>query len=177
MHSPPRRGSTAKTGGAAAARPAVNPNFYQTMQAGEYRRQAGAQPRTVLASRCSIRRGRQSRSNRRCLPLRKPLPHRAAAAGAGRRTGQAPAKAEPEPAAIPKEPIPTRRAEQLALDLPEQTFRLIGEAFDSYLIAEQGESVLFIDKHAAHERILFEKLKAEEHPIVSQELMAPVSAD
>ena len=33
-----------------AARPAVNPNFYQTMQAGEYRRQAGAQPRTVLAS-------------------------------------------------------------------------------------------------------------------------------
>lgn len=28
----------------------MNPNFYQTMQAGEYRRQAGAQPRTVLAS-------------------------------------------------------------------------------------------------------------------------------
>lgn len=68
------------------------------------------------------------------------------------------AKAEPEPAAIPKEPIPTpAEPEQLALDLPEQTFRLIGEAFDSYLIAEQGESVLFIDKHAAHERLLFEK--------------------
>ena len=41
---------TARPAERPAARPAVNPNFYQTMQAGEYRRQAGAQPRTVLAS-------------------------------------------------------------------------------------------------------------------------------
>ena len=133
----------------------MNPNFYQTMQAGEYRRQAGRSRAPCWPHRCSIRRRRQSRSNRRCLPVERPLPHRAAAAGAGRRTGQACRKGRTGTGGHPKRtPFPTpAEPEQLALDLPEQTFRLIGEAFDSYLIAEQGESVLFIDKHAAHERI------------------------
>ena len=161
------------------ARPAVNPNFYQTMQAGEYRRQAGAQPRTVLASQVQYPTRTPKPVEPAMPPVEKapspiapPQPEPVVA------PVKPAAKAEPEPAAIPKEPAPTpAEPEQLALDLPEQTFRLIGEAFDSYLIAEQGESVLFIDKHAAHERILFEKLKAEDHPIVSQELMAPVSAE
>ena len=162
-----------------AARPAVNPNFYQTMQAGEYRRQAGAQPRTVLASQVQY----PTRTPKPVEPAMPPVEKAPSPIAPPQPepvvTPVKPAaKAEPEPAAIPKEPAPApAEPEQLALDLPEQTFRLIGEAFDSYLIAEQGESVLFIDKHAAHERILFEKLKAEEHPIVSQELMAPVSAE
>ena len=162
-----------------AARPTVNPNFYQTMQAGEYRRQAGAQPRTVLASQVQY----PTRTPKPVEPAMPPVEKAPSPIAPPQpESVVAPvkpaAKAEPEPAAIPKEPIPTpAEPEQLALDLPEQTSRLIGEAFDSYLIAEQGESVLFIDKHAAHERILFEKLKAEDHPIVSQELMAPVSAE
>ena len=170
---------TARPAERPAARPAVNPNFYQTMQAGEYRRQAGAQPRTVLASQVQY----PTRTPKPVEPAMPPVekdpspiapPQPEPVSAPVRPT----AKAEPEPAAIPKEPAPApAEPEQLALDLPEQTFRLIGEAFDSYLIAEQGESVLFIDKHAAHERILFEKLKAEDHPIVSQELMAPVSAE
>ena len=170
---------TAKPAERPAVRPAVNPNFYQTMQAGEYRRQAGAQPRTVLASQVQYPTRTPKPVEPAMPPVEKapspiapPQPEPVVA------PVKPAAKAEPEPAAIPKEPIPTpAEPEQLALDLPEQTFRLIGEAFDSYLIAEQGESVLFIDKHAAHERILFEKLKAEDHPIVSQELMAPVSAE
>ena len=170
---------TARPAERPAARPAVNPNFYQTMQAGEYRRQAGAQPRTVLASQVQYPTQTPKPVEPAMPPVEKapspiapPQPESVVA------PVKPAAKAEPEPAAIPKEPIPTpAEPEQLALDLPEQTFRLIGEAFDSYLIAEQGESVLFIDKHAAHERILFEKLKAEDHPIVSQELMAPVSAE
>ena len=170
---------TARPAERPAARPAVNPNFYQTMQAGEYRRQAGAQPRTVLASQVQYPTRTPKPVEPAMPPVEKapspiapPQPEPVVA------PVKPAAKAEPEPAAIPKEPIPTPvEPEQLALDLPEQTFRLIGEAFDSYLIAEQGESVLFIDKHAAHERILFEKLKAEDHPIVSQELMAPLSAE
>ena len=167
---------TARPAERPAARPAVNPNFYQTMQAGEYRRQAGVQPRTVLASQVQY-------------PTRTPKPVEPAMPPVEKAPSPiappqpepvvAPVKpavnTEPKPAPVEK-PAPAE-PEQLALDLPEQTFRLIGEAFDSYLIAEQGESVLFIDKHAAHERILFEKLKAEDHPIVSQELMAHVSAE
>ena len=170
---------TARPAERPAARPAVNPNFYQTMQAGEYRRQAGAQPRTVLASQVQY----PTRTPKPVEPAMPPVEKAPSPIAPPQpETVVAPvkpaAKAEPEPAAIPKEPAPApAEPEQLALDMPEQTFRLIGEAFDSYLIAEQGESVLFIDKHAAHERILFEKLKAEDHPIVSQELMAPVSAE
>ena len=39
---------------------------------------------------------------------------------------------------------------------------LIGEAFLTYIIVQMGESVFMIDKHAAHERILFNKLKKEQ---------------
>lgn len=48
----------------------------------------------------------------------------------------------------------------------------IGEAFSTYIIVRKGESLYFIDKHAAHERILFNQLKseAENHP---QILLSP----
>ena len=38
-------------------------------------------------------------------------------------------------------------------------YKIIGEAFNSYVIAELGETMYLIDKHAAHERIMFEQLK------------------
>lgn len=39
-------------------------------------------------------------------------------------------------------------------------YRIIGEVFNSYILVESGDKMLLIDKHAAHERIIFEKLKA-----------------
>lgn len=56
---------------------------------------------------------------------------------------------------------------------PPQAVRLIGEAFATYIIAEMGDSIFLIDKHAAHERILFEKLRASESVEV-QQLLSPV---
>ena len=50
----------------------------------------------------------------------------------------------------------------------------IGEAFKTYIIAQQGESIYLIDKHAAHERILFEKLKKEQTPD-TQKLLSAVA--
>lgn len=41
---------------------------------------------------------------------------------------------------------------------------LIGEAFLTYIIVQMGESVFMIDKHAAHERILFNRLKRSRRP-------------
>lgn len=52
---------------------------------------------------------------------------------------------------------------------------IIGEAFSTYIIAQMGESVYMIDKHAAHERILFNKLK-EEQQVEVQALLTPVTA-
>ena len=55
-------------------------------------------------------------------------------------------------------------------------YRIIGEAFNAYVIVEVGERMLLIDKHAAHERIIFEQLKAGMHnaSATSQLLMLPI---
>ncbi len=52
---------------------------------------------------------------------------------------------------------------------------VIGEAFSTYVIAQMGNSVFMIDKHAAHERILFNELKAN-RKVEIQSLLTPVSA-
>ena len=57
-------------------------------------------------------------------------------------------------------------------ELPE--IFLIGEAFSTYIIVQMNESVYMIDKHAAHERILFNELKANNKTEV-QALLTPVS--
>lgn len=51
---------------------------------------------------------------------------------------------------------------------------IIGEAFKTYIIAQMGDSVFMIDKHAAHERIIFNKLK-NERKIEVQALLTPVT--
>ena len=56
----------------------------------------------------------------------------------------------------------------------EIPWRLVGELYNSYLLVEQGEEAFLIDKHAAHERILFEKLKANQETISSQMLLKPI---
>lgn len=53
-------------------------------------------------------------------------------------------------------------------------FRIIGEAFKEYIIAEVDKEVIFVDKHAAHERILFEKLKAGQHNLQCQMMLEPI---
>jgi DNA mismatch repair protein MutL len=52
--------------------------------------------------------------------------------------------------------------------------RVIGEALDTYIIAEHGSSLWLIDKHAAHERIHFDRLKAESGAVMSQALLSPL---
>lgn len=67
---------------------------------------------------------------------------------------------------------PAQKQEEKFVDLPE--FRLIGEAFKTYIIIEMDNSIYFIDKHAAHERMNFERLKSNLQ-IASQVLLAPVA--
>ena len=56
----------------------------------------------------------------------------------------------------------------------EEEVILIGQAFNTYIIAEKGNSVFMIDKHAAHERILFNSLK-ENTEISVQPLLTPIT--
>ena len=74
-------------------------------------------------------------------------------------------------APLAEEPL----AEQTALDMPaEIPWRMVGELYNTYIIVEQGDEAFLIDKHAAHERILFEKLKANPEGISAQSLLQPL---
>ncbi len=72
---------------------------------------------------------------------------------------------------IEKKPEPVYEKSERKL-----TYRIIGEAFNAYVVVEVGDRMLIIDKHAAHERIIFEQLKAgmKNDDRVSQMLMIPI---
>ncbi len=72
----------------------------------------------------------------------------------------------------PEEEIQEKTVSAPVVDVPD--FRVIGEAFKTYIIVEIENSLYLIDKHAAHERMNYEKLKATTE-ISSQLLLSPVA--
>ena len=81
----------------------------------------------------------------------------------------------PTPAKSPQPVPPAPEVEQTALEMPpEAPWRMVGELYNTYILVEQGEDAFLIDKHAAHERILFEKLKANQEAISAQSLLQPI---
>ncbi len=64
---------------------------------------------------------------------------------------------------------PVQNVEKSAL--PD--YKLLGEAMKTYLLVETGGELLLIDKHAAHERMNFDRLKAMDREILSQSLLTP----
>ncbi|MBQ5798603.1 MAG: DNA mismatch repair endonuclease MutL [Clostridia bacterium] len=66
-------------------------------------------------------------------------------------------KAEREEPALPPPPVVEEKCVEIQDEKPPVKY--IGEAFKTYIVAEQGNDIYLIDKHAAHERILFEQIK------------------
>ena len=82
-------------------------------------------------------------------------------------------KAEPAPQPVIAEEKP---AEKVIVTEEEQVEpRVIGELFKTYILVENGSELLLIDKHAAHERLIYEQLREENKNIASQILLAPVT--
>ncbi|MBQ9785047.1 MAG: DNA mismatch repair endonuclease MutL [Clostridia bacterium] len=79
---------------------------------------------------------------------------------------------DPETVVAPE--VPAAPAAPEARPVPH--YRIVGEVFNSYVIVEVEDKMLVVDKHAAHERILFEKLKAglSQMSVSSQLLMLPI---
>ena len=99
-------------------------------------------------------------------------------------------KEEPESAPyVETEPDAPEAAEQeTVLAEPEQMnfdptadqpepLRYVGEVFGTYILAERGDELCLIDKHAAHERQLYEKLAANYGNVPSQMLLEPAAID
>ena len=95
-----------------------------------------------------------------------------------------PVREETVPAPAEKEPEPTPEPEQQELPMPEgastaeKPWRMVGEVLRTYIICEDGAGSLWlIDKHAAHERINFDRLMAAKEPPMRQTLLAPVAVE
>lgn len=86
-----------------------------------------------------------------------------------------PAAAEHTVPTPPPAPPVAAEPEQAVIPMPvEAPWRMVGELYHSYILIEQGEDAFLIDKHAAHERILFEKLRTNQESISSQLLLSPI---
>ncbi len=144
-------------------------NFFRTMTAQEYKNfsaavQSAPQPKKEAAAATVHALERQQ-----TIPVQETVMTPAVAP-------IAPAKPQsivmPASVDIPKH---TEEPEQTALAMPtEIPWRMVGELYNSYILVEQGEDAFLIDKHAAHERILFEKLKANQEAISLQILLSPI---
>lgn len=81
--------------------------------------------------------------------------------------------ARPVQTAIEPEPVIPSPLE-CAAPPAEPPARLIGEAMHTYILVEKGETLILIDKHAAHERINFDRLRQSPADIPSQTLLEPL---
>lgn len=61
---------------------------------------------------------------------------------------------EKKPEPVPQEPTP-----EIPQERPKEQIRVVGELFKTYIVCESTEGMILIDKHAAHERVNFERLK------------------
>lgn len=80
---------------------------------------------------------------------------------------------------LENEEIKTDNVGEMSIDNPQKehiSFKYVGEVFDTYILVECNEKMIIIDKHAAHERIIFEKLRknAEHNP---QILLIPIRVE
>ena len=150
-------------------------NFFRTMTAQEYKNFSAAlqsapqpKPETAAAAARAVER-QQSATIRESVitPAASPIP-------------PMPAPLPKAAPSVPAKEIPAveENHEQTSIVMPpEPQWRMVGELYNSYILVQQGDDAFLIDKHAAHERILFEKLKANQEAICPQQLLTPVSVN
>jgi len=96
--------------------------------------------------------------------------------------GRAAGEEKPRPDVFQKEagpaPFPPAEPEEAepkaAPETEDITFRYVGEAYGTYIIVEYNEGLWLIDKHAAHERMHFDRLKSQDYAPMAQMLLEPV---
>ncbi|NCC66716.1 MAG: DNA mismatch repair endonuclease MutL [Clostridia bacterium] len=171
-------------------------DFFKTMPAEEFRKKYGGAAKSVGAPTASHLPAEKSPST---VSGHKVPPPSQARFNDGAKAPYAPRTFVPAPAGImvspAKESDKVSPPEQTVISqsVPAQTvlsetassqtvisetipdYRLIGETMKTYILIEQGDKLILIDKHAAHERMIFDRLKAEGRQIMSQSLLMPVT--
>ena len=136
-------------------------DFYQTMSAAEYQRQS--RDFSVAA-------------------LHSPAPAYTPQLRMDLSPGSTREAVRPSPQSVPESPVSVPAAQIVReVEKPVQSaekgafpdHKILGEAFRTFIIVEQNDTIILIDKHAAHERMIFDRLKAAGREIPSQMLLVP----
>ena len=170
---PPVMPEPAKTEPPKAEIPKKKEDFYKTMSAEEFTAFA------KVVAQAPQPEPKKALETVQALPLRQTVqvPQVKSPTAPAKPVEKEPPKLPPLPPLPAEEPKPAQQTmelpQQKEVPLPEPDWRMVGEAFDSYIIVEQGDTLIFIDKHAAHERINFERLRAQHQGVTAQTLLSP----
>lgn len=163
----------------ASAAPAKKEPFFRTMTAQEYKTfsaamQEAPKPAPAAASATVVKIRQEAESSlKEAVVVPKPAQSVVSAPLPPATIPKKQPAAAPVP--LPPMPEPVEEVEQTVLEMPKEIpWRMVGELYNSYILVEQGDDAFLIDKHAAHERILFEKLKANQEKISAQSLLTPI---
>ena len=161
--------------GELSGRAAPREGFYKTMSAEDFRANgysAAPPSRPALSGRPAAPAAQPAGG-----VLRSPDPFRQtridlsapASAPLGAKSPAATGPAAPAGSRIVEKPVQNVEKNEL----PDH--KIVGEAMKTYIIVETGDKLLLIDKHAAHERMIFDRLKAQDRRVMAQSLLAPVT--
>lgn len=165
----------------------AKPDFYQSMSAETFRESGYAAPKPVqpqpAAAATAVSALRPPVSAARPVqPVQMSL-----------RAEPAEYETEPKPEnsrILPEKPEKSETVPVFSQDMPAKAVekpvqnvesrpipdhKIVGEALKTYIIVEQDDKLILIDKHAAHERMIFDRLKAQEREIMAQNLFIPVT--
>lgn len=164
----------------------AKPDFYQSMSAEAFRESGYAAPKPVQP---------QPAAATVVSSLRPPVSAARPVQPVQMSLRAEPAEYETEPKPensriLPEKPEKSETVPAFSQDMPAKAVekpvqnvesrpipdhKIVGEALKTYIIVEQDDKLILIDKHAAHERMIFDRLKAQEREIMAQNLLIPVT--
>jgi DNA mismatch repair protein MutL len=151
-------------------KPAVrNENYFRTMTARQFREKTdtvhNAPKQTPAPDYDMLRR----------QPLATPVPRAGKTPSA--RPDREKRESQPNPSGDPerlRKPVQPVSEEKEKAGKPLPSYRLIGEVMKTYILLEVQDQLVLIDKHACHERMIFDRLRSQEAPEMVQRLLVPV---
>ena len=166
----------------------AKPDFYQSMSAEKFRESGYAAPKPVQPQPAAVTATAVS-------SLRPPVSAARPVQPVQMSLRAEPAEYETEPKLeisriLPEKPEKSETVPAFPQDMPAKAVekpvqnvesrpipdhKIVGEALKTYIIVEQDDKLILIDKHAAHERMIFDRLKAQEREIMAQNLLIPVT--
>lgn len=166
----------------------AKPDFYQSMSAEKFRESGYAAPKPVQPQPVAVTATAVS-------SLRPPVSAARPVQPVQMSLRAEPAEYETEPKPensriLPEKPEKSETVPAFSQDMPAKAVekpvqnvesrpipdhKIVGEALKTYIIVEQDDKLILIDKHAAHERMIFDRLKAQERELMAQNLLIPVT--